>query len=251
MGEFNFGNILNQIFSKPQQPPEETPIDNSNPQVPVYEDEDGTKYTKLRLFESIISIYEGSLGGGSGMIPSGPTPFKNMSRAEKMKVCGITSNTMTPQEVQAAGLLTTVTLNQTKGKYSGQVNKAVADDLANICNEICSLGFFNMSISNTFRPTDSVKSANTVSKHCWGVAIDINPTNGCPWFNTHIQRSFTEPPQGTPPPWSFRAFKCGPYNRSTCIWSYDHPVVKIFENHGWGWGGAYGDTMHFSLFDGH
>ena len=225
----------------------ENPIDVSNPQVPVYKDDNGNQYVKLRLIESLISIYQGNILGKS-ILPPGATPFKGLSNAEKMRICGITSNNMSPAEVQNAGLLIKVVLNRTNGKYTGLINKAVAGDLINICNEICHLGFFNMKISNTFRDYNSVKSG--VSKHCWGLALDINPTNGCPWFNAHIPRNFCEPAKGSSPPWSFKKYSCGPYDRSTCIWSFDHPVVRIFENHGWGWGGSYGDTMHFSLLDG-
>lgn len=34
------------------------------------------------------------------------------------------------------------------------------------------------------------------------------------------------------------------------IRSKKHPVVQIFAKHGWGWGGSYGDFMHFSPFNG-
>ena len=30
----------------------------------------------------------------------------------------------------------------------------------------------------------------------------------------------------------------------------NHPVVQIFKKYGWGWGGRYGDWMHFSYFNG-
>lgn len=34
------------------------------------------------------------------------------------------------------------------------------------------------------------------------------------------------------------------------IRTLNSPVVKAFEAHGWGWGGTYGDYMHFSKFGG-
>lgn len=225
------------------------PWDN-DPDIMV--DNEGKKYSKDNLVTGIMrfSLFTGLWGnyGDFTFVPTGATPFKGMSREQKMRACGIVSNTMSGTQVKNAGLLTNVTLDQTRGKYSGLINKAVANDLANICAEICKLGFFDMQISNTFREQNTVSGG--VSKHCWGVALDINPTRGCPWFAAHIPRDFREPAYGSNPPWGFKKYSCGTYDRAKCIWSFDHPVVRIFEGHGWGWGGRYGDTMHFSLFDG-
>lgn len=227
----------------------------------LFYDKDNIPYTNEGIMQGIINHmnYSGGYNGGGynggpgnyenfNFIPSGDTPFKGMSDAQKFQACGITHRMMTGTEVKNAGLLTKVALKQTRGIYTGLINKAVANDLSNICVEICKLGFFDMQISNTFREQNTVKGA--ISKHCWGVALDINPTRGCPWFATHIPRFFCEPAPGSRPPWGFKKYSCGGYDRSKCIWSYDHPVVKIFEAHGWGWGGRYGDTMHFSLFNG-
>ena len=207
---------------------------------------------KNRLVSNPIYMGSGGAGGPGGPGDNyayGSGVFTGKSKAEKMKMCGITGDYMSGAEVEDGGLLTSVNLPDSHGGKTLKVNKAAAADLQAICKEICALGFFDMLISNTFRRNNSVSRG--VSKHCWGVAIDINPCRGCPWFATHIDRSFTEPSAGTSPPWPFKKYSCGSYNRATCIWSYDHPVVKVFEAHGWGWGGKYGDTMHFSLMDGH
>lgn len=226
----------------------------------LYYDKNNIPYTNEGIMQGILNhgVMSAAIGDGGPIIPgnyeefnfvpSGATPFKGMSYAQKMKVCGITHASMTGTEVKNSGLLVHVTLKQPHGTYSGLINRGVANDLSNICVEICKLGFFDMQISNTFREQNTVKDG--ISRHCWGVALDINPTRGCPWFATHISRDIREPMAGTPPPWKFKKYRCGGYDRTKCIWSYDHPVVKIFEAHGWGWGGRYGDTMHFSLFNG-
>lgn len=77
------------------------------------------------------------------------------------------------------------------------------------------------------------------SNHAYGVAVDIN---GCP---------------GSP-----LSANCNPYTSATAnsqtsgdtdvkIRTWNHPVVAIFAKYGFGWGGAYGDFMHFSYFGGH
>lgn len=216
-------------------------------------DKNKVAYTNESIIQGIINHgfgggYAAGNYGNFTFVPTGETPFKGMSNSQKMQACGITYNLMSGTEVKNAGLLTRVILKQPNGSYAGLINKAVANDLSNICNEICKLGFFDMQISNTYREYNTVPGR--MSKHCWGVALDINPKRGCPWFAAHISRSFREPASGTRPPWNFKKYNCGGYDRTKCIWSFDHPVVKIFEAHGWGWGGKYGDTMHFSLFDG-
>lgn len=147
------------------------------------------------------------------------------------------------------------------------VNKALATDIVNICNEIKAAGFLIKSIQGLSRPRDGNKSY-----HPYGCAVDINPNDGCPYFGDcsssgpNMMKSDSEyTKNGDKHQWTrsdgkvytafqkkgFEQFKIpATYDWKTCIWSHDHVVVKIFQNHGWGWGGKYGDTMHFSIFDG-
>lgn len=67
----------------------------------------------------------------------------------------------------------------------------------------------------------------TVSNHAFACAIDINPG-----YNPMIGCL----DQYTDDDLHIRTKK--------------HPVVQIFAKHGWGWGGSYGDFMHFSPFNG-
>lgn len=97
----------------------------------------------------------------------------------------------------------------------------------------------------------SVPGSEHRSNHSFGVAVDINAgKNGNPWFNTHIGNDTTIA-EGTRPSWSMKYSPYnGKYETSHCIWDWHHIAVKIFADHGWGWGGAYGDTMHFSYLGG-
>jgi len=180
-----------------------------------------------------------------------PGCFTGKSRAEKLKMCGGLSNSIGPGQAMSSGLITNVTFNQTGGTKTLQMNKYIADDFKAICNEILALGWFKLNVGNCYRTQNSVSSG--MSRHCWGIAVDINPGNGGnPWFAHRCEKGASEPAQGSSAPW--KAKKCpysGTYDRAKCIWHWGHPVVKIFLAHGWGWGGSYGDVMHFSVDDGH
>lgn len=215
---------------------------------------------KNRLIDNPIYMGGGPGGGapqGDTGVYGSPGCFTGKSMTEKHQMCGVhpIGNFHSGADTRAAGLLTTVTFQVKSGKSTFEFNKYAAADLQAICSEICSqVPWYNLNIGNTFRPSNSVPSGT--SRHCLGLALDINPGSaGNPWFSG-IGRSggrmpSTEPAQGSSPQWGCK--KCpynGTYDRSKCIWSYDHPVVKIFYAHGWGWGGDYGDVMHFSI-DGH
>ncbi len=66
-----------------------------------------------------------------------------------------------------------------------------------------------------------------MSNHSKGGAIDIN--------------------------WSVNPFSKGAKgeDNDTMVRTTNHPVVQAFARHGFGWGGSYGDYMHFSIFAGH
>ena len=180
-----------------------------------------------------------------------PGAFTGKTRAEKMKMYGVASQNLTPSQAKAQGLITNVTFNQTGGTKTLPMNKYIAEDFKAICNEILALGWFKLNVANCYREKNSVKGS--ISRHCWGVAVDINPgKGGNPLFAKRISQNQTEPAQGAQQPWPTKMTPYGgTYDRSKCIWHWKHPVVQIFLAHGWGWGGAYGDTMHFSVDDGH
>lgn len=206
--------------------------------------------------ETSCDVGGGDSGGStSGGVVQGtygkPGMFTGKSRSEKMKMYGVGNPGLTPSQAKAEGLIVDVTFKQSSGTKSLPMNKYIAEDFRKICDEILALGWFKLNVGNCYRSSNSVKGS--ISRHCWGIAVDINPgKGGNPWFATRIAKNQSEPAQGSQPPWS--AKKCpysGTYDKSKCIWHWNHPVVQIFLAHGWGWGGSYGDVMHFSVDDGH
>ena len=196
-------------------------------------------------------------------IPTGETPFAKMtSRTEKLKYCDVYNKGYRDGiAVRNAGLITNVQIKKFNGKdivtETIQMNIHVAGDIQNICEEIANLRWFVIHSISSWRPDNSVPDG--VSRHCLGLAIDINASDGCPWYKVKRKKYPNaipimehEPEEGTKAPWPTIKYNyTGGYDRTHCIWSYDHPVVQIFKKHGWGWGGSYGDTMHFSVDDGH
>ena len=197
--------------------------------------------------DSGSSTYPGVIEGTYGK----PGMFTGKTSSEKRKMFGISNKKVGPSDVKSSGLIVDVTFNQTGGTKTLPMNKYIAEDFKAICNEILALGWFKLNVSNCYRAKNSV--SNGMSRHCWGVAVDINAGNGGnPWFATRISKDRPEPAQGSNAPWRMKTCPYnGTYDRSKCIWHWKHPVVQIFLAHGWGWGGSYGDVMHFSVDDGH
>lgn len=124
--------------------------------------------------------------------------------------------------------------------------------------EIKNLGWFNVSCVSGYgyRRVNDGSGSSKLSNHSWGVAIDINfGSAGNPFFVGDSPRTGWN---GNVPKRAFKRNKSGSYvstyggeyDKTKCIWTWDHPVVKIMANHGFGWGGSYGDTMHFSALNG-
>ena len=189
-------------------------------------DRKGVKYTGESLFQGIINHTTMVTGGYNpdnfDISKIGAGNFYGKDRNTKLNMCGIRSKNMSPQQAMAAGLITQVSFNQSNGRRTLPMNKYIAQDFQNICNEILALKWFNLNVGNCYRSQNSV--AGGVSRHCWGIAVDINPgTGGNPWFctfggsNLHIPKNQPEPLYGTRP-WGMK--KCpygGGYDRSKCI----------------------------------
>lgn len=79
--------------------------------------------------------------------------------------------------------------------------------------------------------TSGGNSTGSLSMHSYGCAIDLNPH----WNQYNNSESNKE-----------KLLTKGKYNPQYNFY-HGHPVVEIFKNHGWGWGGYYGDPMHFSF----
>ena len=233
----------------------------------IFYDERGNKYTNVPLFMGFTKYIGFGQGGFNGNVPTptGPCPFRGKSADEKFAMCGVRPG-MSSAEAKATGNIIQYKMrNQSSGLW---FNKNVINDLEAIQNEVEQLGWFTFRIGNCFRDH---ASAGGKSRHQIGCAVDINPNSnpsggGNPWFNVHLCTHFngishtakvtnnfndgdrapwTKNPKWTGVAgWSEGSFV---YKKATSIWDVNHPVVKIFANHGWDWGGEYGDVMHFSL----
>ena len=87
-------------------------------------------------------------------------------------------------------------------------------------------GFVYRTINNPSHP-----GSTTLSMHSFGCAIDIN-------YNLNPFVGGGKP------------LKSGDDTPRGVIRTYDSPIVKAFAKYGWGWGGRYGDYMHFSKANG-
>lgn len=143
-----------------------------------------------------------------------------------------------------------------------RMHKKLEAPLKAAFEEIKNLGDFRVTCVGgwDYRNVNNGSGVKQLSNHSFGVAIDINPGSaGNPFFNTHnLPQSDEMIPQTGPWPWQYKTTKSGKaisvyngvYSRKNCIWCWRHPVVCIMAKHGFGWGGYYGDTMHFSAIGG-
>ena len=114
------------------------------------------------------------------------------------------------------------------------VNKVIADRVKHAMDEIYRLNVLHFpdypdgSAGYNYR---AIAKTNTTSNHAFGMAIDLSPKKN-------------------PFPFKYDYFSKGPIDShkdsKIYIRTLNHPVVKIMDKHGFGWGGTYGDTMHFS-----
>ena len=151
------------------------------------------------------------------------------NRAETIKSLGFSS---TPTKSECDSKMTTIEVKCLNGSKRITVHKDLQEEVKNIFNEICNNNFNAYSIGGyCFRTINNPNHPNskTLSMHSFGCAIDINPD----------VNPFTK--NGKPQ-------SSGDSN--TKIRTNNSVVVKIFAKYGWGWGGRYGDYMHFSKANG-
>ena len=226
----------------------------------------------LRRLECIDLISSGKLIGGSNISvvngngeggSSTPTDtgnygkgiFSGKTMKEQLAICEITSTGMSGSQIRPI-------INQSvkykcgvggKNTCTCQLNKHVVEDFQAIAEEVAQLGWFDFVVSSSWRP------ANNAYGHRLGIAVDINCPNSDgtpnPYFVAHLCVNGPEPKQGERLPYKIQPKskyrgrdqpKSG-YDRTKCIWYYNHPVAQIFRSHGWNWGGQFGDVMHFDL----
>ncbi len=152
-------------------------------------------------------------------------------RAATIKALGFSDH---PTKEECGSKMVTVKVKYGNGsKQDLTVHKDLANDVVKIFDEIYAAGFnVKYSCAYGYRPIRNprVKNPTTLSMHSFGCAIDINPSD-----NPFIGGAHEEPTGDT----------------NVRIRTLNSVVVRIFKKYGWGWGGTYGDYMHFSTADGH
>lgn len=200
----------------------------------------------IRSFLGLVENYINK-GGNYGAIPlynyatptpSSPSNGANISKDEKALYVtdGVGMDRIGDTAKFTQGLVTqiSVVVNSGNGEHKTvnlTVNKALANDIKAIFNDILATDFVIEVVGcYSHRTVQNGTNTKTLSYHSYGVAIDLNPR-----YNGFINPD-------------------GKSDDNRHIRTNNHPVVKIFKNYGWGWGGNYSgkrkDYMHFSYFDG-
>lgn len=195
-----------------------------------------------------ISCKEVYVNTGIGSLSPSRGVFSGKNKDEIFAMLGI-NGIDTLRDSEALGRTSTIiSVTMPYGYGNIRIHKGVADDLVSIIEEIHEeVPTFKGTITSSFRSTET---SGNLSNHGRGIAVDINGgRGGNPWFKQNIKKGdWTYNDSRSKTGWGIKKSPYnGNYDKDKCIWSWDHPVVQIFNSHGWGWGGAYGDTMHFSL----
>lgn len=153
------------------------------------------------------------------------------NRSKVIQALGFSSN---PTRAECDRAMKTITINAYPDKRIC-VHKDLVNEVQSIFNELKEAGVnLNKYIGGyCFRTINNPRQPNskTLSMHSFGCAIDIN-------YNLNPFVGGGKP------------LKTGDDTASGKIRTYNSPIVKAFARHGWGWGGRYGDYMHFSKANG-
>lgn len=157
----------------------------------------------------------------------------NMGSKDRQKELEKLGFSNSPTKSECDKKMTTITVDTINGNKKITIlnNPQVISEVQAIFKEIAQSGF-NVRNDDTggycYRPiSDSPRK--TLSLHSFGIAIDIN------WKDNPLERGKKPLNSG---------------DSDVKIRTLNSPVVKAFQNHGWGWGGRYGDYMHFSRING-
>lgn len=143
----------------------------------------------------------------------------------------------------------TNTTNGTTKTWTIELHKSLKDNFISIIDELNSKGILINNI-NSYKWRTVPKTGN-LSNHSLGIAVDINP-------GSIVGANTPDNPSNIKNPW-FRGYHIELNNQSTWtkgensvtrVRDYQSEIVETFAKYGWGWGGQYGDTMHFSYAGG-
>lgn len=143
------------------------------------------------------------------------------------------------------------------------VHQCFAEEVISLLLSLKQAGFIMKSLGGL--QIRKVAGSSSMSNHAYGIAIDVNPigigdietarkvAKGGSTGNPYIQYTSTIRNNKNSEWYKlFHAYtKNNQNNNSTgLIVKADSDAVKIFKKHGWGWGGYFGDFMHFSKLGG-
>ena len=165
--------------------------------------------------------------------------YAHASAEEKVK--GLFPNGAPQTREQAESYLTTINVpitskDGTKGTRGVRVHRAIAQDVYNACVAAQNSGFkiYDIGGYRTFGTDTAGKSGGlSYSQHCYGLAVDINPTENGQFKNGRATGNWFYDPGGNE--YSIQA---------------NSILVTTFKSMGWGWGGEWHsskDYMHFSF----
>ena len=165
--------------------------------------------------------------------------YAHASAEEKVK--GLFPNGVPQTREQAESYLTTINVpitskDGTKGTRGVKVHRAIAQDVYNACVAAQNSGFkiYDIGGYRTFGTDTAGKSGGlSYSQHCYGLAVDINPTENGQFKNGRATGNWFYDPGGNE--YSIQA---------------NSILVTTFKSMGWGWGGEWNsskDYMHFSF----
>ena len=199
-----------------------------------YDSIKGKSYTNESILNGILhhtsfdNIFDGNYGSdGTG----GPFTIGSGNRAEVIRALGFSDS---PTEAECQAKMKTINIEAYPGKRI-TIHKDLELEVQKIFSDLKSYGvnlneyiggFFFRPINNPNHP-----GSKLLSMHSFGCAIDINYNlnpfikGGRPWENGD------NTPRGI-------------------IRTVNSPIVRAFASQGWGWGGRYGDYMHFSKANG-
>lgn len=199
----------------------------------------------------MVGASGGSVAGNYSISGAVATPTPS-SESEMHSQLGMGNVTTVAQANACANMMVTIPVANTGFKVT--VHKKLANAFSAAFNDIVKTGFKIKAVGGfCARTKNNGTGTSSLSSHSFGAAIDINGFCGNPFFSgraEHGNQTYNSIPSGaTFPDWAhgYKTGGGGPgYNPNICIWTRDHPVVQIMRKHGFGWGGRYGDTMHFS-----
>lgn len=198
---------------------------------------------KNRLISSPIYINTGTGGNGSfdfGNFTPGAGYFTDINADVVTKQIKLFGRKLTRQrsgdpEEWVKGFIDFSFSCTLAGKsYHLPFHKSLTENLKAALHDVSKVpGFYSTGKIGAYcyRSVNNGTNSSVLSNHSYGVAIDIN-------YDLN------------PFPKGERAPQIGDISDPVRWRSFNHPVVIAMARHGFGWGGRYGDYMHFSFFNG-